>query len=294
MKKKFTKKQACADGGIISPYLGIGLGLLDNVFSNINNKKRADSAMEISLRNMQGNYSQAIPQYNPMQNIFADGGINEPDFIKEHLGYNPFKGESAPLPQMQVPTQDATANLNVPNFERVKEFMGIMPEAKSADLFQKYMTHQQGAQGYKNLMKGNITPELKSNMKSNMPSNLHSDNVEKLVANFKNYWNQKLSKPVSKTIDPKVKEGIVKAATEAGEDPNTWLKISEIESAGGKNTHRSGSKYHGIFQIDSSYVNNKKDLYDPYKSTLAAIALSKNKWSKDSKLQYRDGGMLPP
>ena len=141
-------------------------------------------------------------------------------------------------------------------------------------------------------MKGNITPELKSNMKSNMPSNLHSDNVEKLVANFKSYWNQKLSKPVSKSIDPKVKEGIVKAATESGEDPNTWLKMAEIESAGGKNTHRPGSKYHGIFQIDASYVNDKKDLYDPYKSTLAAISLSKNKWGKNSKLEYEEGGMI--
>lgn len=56
------------------------------------------------------------------------------------------------------------------------------------DLFHVYGAHQQGATGFFNILKGNLTPKLESNMRNNLPSDMRNLKGMELRDAWVDYW----------------------------------------------------------------------------------------------------------
>ena len=160
-----------------------------------------------------------------------------------------------------------------------------------SDALDTYIKHQQGAGGYNQIMSGNISQQVLSNMRNNLPSNLRRVPNEALRDTFLGYWRHKLGNTQLSASD-KDYEGIVRAAKESGENPDKWLRIAQVESNFNPNAISPSGRHQGYFQVDKSYVSNQKLLSDPYYATKIAIRHNRNQF-QNGKLDYQLGGFNP-
>jgi hypothetical protein len=269
--------------------LGFGNEMLQRSINDKNQRKLQANQRDFG-------YNSIPKQYNPLNEFqhtkyyAQDGGEvpqEEVDFFQETIGRNPFT-------DIMNPNQNATedpANDETNNQQDFQQDFSSSDVGSNNDILKTYLVHQQGNEGARQIMSGSISDQVASNMNNNLPKFLRTNDKNTLRNNFLNYWNNKTSEPV-KNIDEETKSSIIKAAKESGENPNTWLKIAEIESSGGKAKDRKGSNYKGLFQIDKNYMDNQDDLTDPYMATKAAIAHGKGKFDNRGKLKYQDGEMI--
>lgn len=160
-----------------------------------------------------------------------------------------------------------------------------------SDALGTYIRHQQGNGGFNQIMSGNISSEVMSNMRNNLPSNLRKVPAEQLRDVFLGYWRNKLGNVKLSGSQEEI-QAITTAAKEMGEDPSKWLRIAQVESNFNAGAVSPSGRHKGYFQVNSSYVSNPGLLRDPYYATKIAIRHGKNQF-KGGKLDYQLGGLTP-